>query len=83
MIALRNCLDFRHGLSIHLLFMFACIWISIYAVIYEAELLTFWRELEFCNEVLGILRNSAVFCHFHSIFSFSNAFWILGKFSED
>ena len=63
--------------------MFACIWISIYAVVYEAELLTFWRELELCNKVLGILRNSAVLCYFHSIFSLSNAFWILGKSGED
>ena len=63
--------------------MLACVWISIYAVVYEAELPPFWLELESFNEVLGILRNSAVFCNFFSIFSFSNAFWILGKFSED
>ena len=82
-IALSNCLYFRHGLSVHLLFIIACIWISIYAVVYETELLTFWRELEVCYEVLGILRNSAVFCNFSSIFSFSNAFWIIGKSGED
>ena len=63
--------------------MLACIWISTYGVVYEAELLPFWRKLESFNEVLGILLNSAVFCDLHSCFSFSNAFIILGKFGED
>ena len=63
--------------------MLACVWISIYAIVYEAELPPFWLEIEICNEVLGILDDSAVFCDLFSIFSFSNAFWILGKFGED
>jgi hypothetical protein len=33
--------------------------------------------------VLGILLDSAIFWHLHSIFSISNAFWILRKFGED
>jgi hypothetical protein len=82
-VALSECLYSRHGFSVHLLFMLACVWISIYAVVYETELPPFWLELESFNEVLGILHDSAVFCDPSSIFSFSNAFRILGKFGED
>ena len=60
-IALSECLYSRHGFSVHLLFMLACFWISIYAIVYEAELPICWLEIEVCNEVLGILRDSAVF----------------------
>ena len=60
-IDLSQCLYFRHGFSVHLLLMLGCVWISSYAVVYEAELPPFWRELEGCLEVLGILRDSAVF----------------------
>ena len=82
-IALSECLYSRHGFSVHLLFMLACFWISIYAIVYEAELPICWLEIEVCNEVLGILRDSLVFCDPPSTFSFSNAFCILGKFGED
>ena len=63
--------------------MLACVGISIYAVVYEAELPPFWLELESFNEVLGILHDSAVFCDLSSISSFSNAFMILAKFGKD
>ena len=82
-IAFSECLYFRHGFSVHLLFMLACVWISIYAVVYEAELPPFWREVKVCNEVPGILHDSAVFCDHSPVFSFSDAFWILEKFGED
>ena len=60
-IGLSECLYFRHGLSEHLLFILACVWISICGVVYEAELPPFWLKVEVCNEVLGILLNSAIF----------------------
>ena len=82
-IGLSECLYFLHGISVHLLFILGCVWISIYSVVYEAELPPFWREVKVFNEVLGILHDSAVFCDPSSIFSFSNAFRIVGKFGKD
>lgn len=82
-VALSECLYFRHWVSEHLLFKLACFIISTCAVVYEAKLIPFWRELKFCFEVLGILRDQNVFCGLSSIFSVSYAFWIVGKFGED
>jgi len=82
-IGLSECLYSRHGFSVHLLFILGCGWISIYAVVYEAELLPFWREVKVCNEVPGILHDSAVFCDLSPVFSLKDAFWILAKFCED
>jgi hypothetical protein len=50
--------------------MLGCVWITIYVVVYEAELTPFWREIEGCLEVLGILGDSTFFCDLSSFFSF-------------